>query len=171
MSIIKLSPDTVTWGVIGFRFGRLTTQPAVSAVAVMSYSTSTLSLFMGMTFTCHLPARSAMFMGGGAGGGAGAAAAVVSAAGVLSFLAQATSTAALQSNTKRRIPSSRFEIPSFPIHPIGRLPAALTYGPARRREREPLSPPGSPFHGRLDGLPEGQRRLDAAERLLGPPAS
>src|ERR1044071_1393065 len=102
MSITTLSPPNITWGVIGFRFGRLTTQPAVSAVAVMSYSTSTLSLVAPITWTCHLPARSAGFSTGG-GGGAGATAAVVSAAGVASFLAHPASTATQQNSTIRRI--------------------------------------------------------------------
>src|SRR5262245_12832214 len=139
-----LSPDIIAWAITGLvRFGNMIAQFMVES-AVMSYSSRTVSLFSGMTFTCHLPATSAMVRAGG-GAGAGATAAVVSAAGLFSALEHATSTAAQPSNTRRRIKSS----PGLEARPSGAPTAAQTYGGALPRERAPTA--------RLDGQVRARR--------------
>src|ERR1051326_2494609 len=100
---MMLSPEAITCAGTGFRFGRVRTQPVVSAVATIVKSTRTLSLPSAMVFMSPLPATSEREMGAGGGGGTGATAAVVSAAGLLSGLAQPASTAIVHTRVKRRI--------------------------------------------------------------------
>src|SRR6185436_1351617 len=100
---MALSPESMTVALTGsLRPGNIMVQPVESAV--MSYSSSTLSLAIPMTFTCHLPATSLIISMGGAGGGATAA--VESAAGAFSPLEQATNTKAQPNKAIRRIQPS-----------------------------------------------------------------
>src|SRR5688572_9330236 len=103
-SVTMLSPSTATTRTgTGFRFGNMSVQPDVSAVAVSSDS-STLPPSSSIVRTFHFPATSASEIVADAAGVSGAAAAVSiavrSSAARSSDLVQPTSTAAQQRKAK-----------------------------------------------------------------------
>src|SRR5689334_14768070 len=95
-SVMMLSPLTVTCTGIVFPFGRVKVQPVVSAVAV-SWDSTAFFPASSVVLSFHFPAISASDIGAGPSATGGAAAAVgaeavVSTAGRLSDLPQATRT-------------------------------------------------------------------------------